>query len=621
MRSCATPSANSILPQLSHRDPFGSPLAREAHTWRRWITALVAGPLAQLIHRADASALTHPSSLAALWRGAVRESAWRVLLNGARERLLDGSRTRDCLTVTLPQAAIALPLARFGAFELDWPAELDQLDDPRLDDPLALIDLITHREALPSPERARVRAELLDSILNLAQARLALRLRLALASRPQPPHDPRLDDPEHFVTDGHPWHPMNRTRLGLTRAQVVRYASEQLALTPVCCLEIEASLARVAGTYLDESPRWFGPATPGFVRIPIHPVQRHRLAKLFPSLWAQALLRPVDRPPIPCRSLLSLRTVALAPERHLKLACNVLTTSTRRIVSPMSVHNGPEVTRLILEIQRRDPITAPLQLLAEPAAAGLEPERVGEHASELGAILRAAPSSDDGARAWVCAAIGERWPGTEELVLERAAVGYPGGRRERIAALLDDWIAQLVPPSLRLFAAYGVVLELHLQNTLIRVLDGRAAGFCVRDLGGIRIHAPRLAAAQLTRQPRFAEGSFIITEDLDEVRGKLEHTLFHAHFAHLFGVAATLGVDEASSWANLRGWIERSLNTWAGAPQTPADLRARMHDDLRQLTRPQVRAKALLRMRLRERSSDYDYVDVANALAPEPALD
>src|SRR5690606_26770052 len=104
-----------------------------------------------------------------------------------------------------------------------------------------------------------------------------------------------------------------------------------------------------------------------------------------------------------------------------------------------------------------------------------------------------------------------------------------GGRSERIAALIDDWIDRLVPASLRLYCCYGIALELHLQNTLVRVVDGRVAGFWVRDLGGIRIHAPRLAAANLPRTPSFAAGSFIITEDLDEVRSKLEHTLIHAH--------------------------------------------------------------------------------------------
>lgn len=564
---------------------------------------------------AKADALVQPDSLARHWSEALREAAWRLLSNAARERLLESTRTPECLIVALPSGPIELPLARSGPFELDWPA-LDRVSDPRIEDPLAIVDLLAAREQLPESDRLRVRAEIVDSLRNLAQARLARELRHALARRPELSGDPRLCDPEHFVTDGHPWHPGHRTRVGLRPAEVLRYTSEQLARTPVACVEVADRIARVAGTWMEESRRWFGEATPGFVRVPIHPAQLRRIIQLFPREWAQGCLRVVEQPPIVCRSLLSLRTVSLAPERHLKLACDVLTTSTHRWVSPMSVQNGPELTRLLLDIQARDPITNSLHLLAEPAAAGLEPERVGAQAGQLGAILRVAPRERESDRAWVCAAIGERWPGSEELVLERAAAGYPGGRRERIAALVDDWIDKLVPASLWLFARYGIALELHLQNTLVRVLDGRVAGFWVRDLGGIRIHTPRLAA-ELGRTPSFAANSFIVSDDLDEVRGKLEHTMLHAHLAHLFAIAGTLGVDEAECWAKLRRRIARDLNAWAEDPRLSVQVRTRVLADLHALIRPRVRAKALLRMRLSERSSDYDYTEVANALASD----
>ncbi len=589
-------------------------LDREAQRWRRWITALAAGPLGRLVADARGDLLVHPDSLARLWREAAREIAWRLLACAARERLLDATRTQDCLSVVLSGATIELPLARAGAFELDWPA-LDSIVDPHLDDPLALVDLLGERQQLAIVDRVRLRAEIVDSIANLAQARLARALRDRLAEQPGYRDDRRLGDPEHFVTDGHPWHPMNRTRLGLHRAEVVRYASDQLAATPVGCVDVELGHARIAGDYLDAAPRWFGEPPPGFVRLPLHPAQRRRIPELFPRLWADGTLRPVEGPAIPCRSLLSLRTLELDRDWHLKLACDVLTTSTRRWVSPMSVHNGPEVTRMLLDIQAEDPITATLALMQEPAAAGLEPERVGSAAGQLGAILRTAPRETERERAWVCAALGERWPGTNERVLERAAAGYPGGRRERIAALIDDWIAALVPPALRLYCCYGVALELHLQNTLVRVVDGRVAGFWVRDLGGIRIHTPRLSTARLASPPSFAASSFIVTDDLDEVRGKLEHTLFHAHLAHLFAVAGTLGINEAANWTKLRDCVERSLNAWAADPLADVELRARLREELRELTRPRVRAKALLRMRLHERSSDYDYTEVANALA------
>jgi siderophore synthetase component len=588
---------------------------------------LARGPLHEIAQIASPDASVWRSGLRSglldhAWRAAVRDTSARVLLAGIREQLLAGDDSGDALQVELDGGTLVLPLRRRGPFGLHWPAlELQRELDPRMDDPLALIEQLCTHAGLDTPERDRVAAELLDSLINLAQARVTDELRqlLARARARDPlrwPSDPRFEDPEHFVTDGHPWHPMARTRLGLSRAEVLRHAPEQLATTPIRCVDIDAALTRVAGDWSDESTRWFGAAPQGFVRVPIHPTSPRNLRRLFAPLLERGEIRAVDQPPLPCRSLLSLRTVALAPTRQLKLACPILTTSTRRLVSPMSVHNGPVVSRLIANIQRSDPVTATLRLLPEPAAAGLEPERVGTDAGELGAIIRVTPALGDNEGAWVCAAIGERWPGTDELVLERLCAGYPGGRVERVTALIDAWISKLVPPALRLFCGYGIALELHTQNTLAHVLDGRLLGIWVRDLGGIRIHTPRLSDAPGIPAPSFAADSFILTDDLDEVRGKLEHTLFHAHLNGLFATAGRLGVDELGCWERVRQCLADCCSRWGSEPGLSEARRRSLAADLEALSRPQVRAKALLRMRLVERSCDYDYTNVANIVAP-----
>jgi siderophore synthetase component len=607
-------TAGFTLLDMTHSSPPPS-LARLQHeraTWQRWLALLKAGPL-----RALAALFPAPSGEAELWRGAARETSARLLLAGVRERIVAGASGAGGLRVDLGEGALELPLRRRGPFELHRPALGAEPLDPRIDDPLALAAELCREAGLDAEACVRIEAEVLDSVINLAQARLTRALRHEIARDPSRlgvgTADPRLRDPEHFVTDGHPWHPMTRTRLGLRRWEVLRYAAEQLADTPVGCVDVEAGLVRVSGSWPEESARWFGVPPAGFVRIPIHPASPPRLPGVFPALFERGAIRPVAQPPRPARSLLSLRTVAIDPTRHLKLACPVHTTSTRRVVSPMSVHNGPELSRLLAHIQSVDRETASLVLMPEPAAAGLEPEQVGPRASELGAICRVAPALAAGEEAWVCAAIGERWPGSEELVLERACAGYPGGRRERLEALVDAWIELLAVPALRLFSRWGVALEVHGQNTLAVVAEGRLRAIRVRDLGGIRIHRPRLRALACP-QPSLAANSFIITDDLDEVRGKLEHTLFHAHLTCLFTTAAELGLDEARCWAKLRRLIDACYTRWRAEAGTDAQ-RRELAEDLEALTRPRVRAKALLRMRLVERSSDYDYTEVDNVLA------
>lgn len=562
-----------------------------------------------------------------LWLDAVRETSARLLLAGVREGLIGGGLVGGALQVDLDDGALELPLRELGPFGLHRPMLIAAPLDPRIGDPLHLATGILASAQLAPQERARVDLEICDSIVNLAQARAANVLRDAIARHPaivgrieHASTDARLTDPEHFVTDGHPWHPMTRTRVGLRRAEVLRHAADLLAHADIWCVDVEAELVRIGGDWHAESTQWFGEGPPGFVRIPVHPTALSRLRRWFADAFARGRIRVAPRPALPCRSLLSLRTVELSPTRHLKLACPMHTTSARRGVSPMSVHNGPLVSRLVTQIQQRDPITAPLALMPEPAAAGLEPTRMGARASELGAILRAVPSLPAGASAWVCAAMGERWPGTDELVLERACVGYPGGRIERLTALIDAWIERLVRPALRLYSRYGIALELHTQNTLACVADGRLLHLRVRDLGGIRIHAPRLRwHGWHGTTPNFAADSFIITQDLDEVRGKLEHSLFHAHLTSLFAVAGSLGLDERRCWASVRQLVVDCHARWLEEPGVDAERRRDLAVDLEAFTRPRIRAKALLRMRLHERSSDYEYTLVDNVLAGRDA--
>ncbi|WP_366526925.1 ferric iron reductase [Nannocystis sp.] len=162
-------------------------------------------------------------------------------------------------------------------------------------------------------------------------------------------------------------------------------------------------------------------------------------------------------------------------------------------------------------------------------------------------------------------------------------------------------------------SAHGVALELHLQNTLVVHRRGRLCGFIVRDLGGVRLHRARLAAAG--HDPALAAGSFIITDDLAELQTKLAHTLLHAHLAAVFTWAAELlGADERALWAHTRATIDAALTAWATAQPRLADACAA---DRAALLAPEVQAKALLRMRIDERVSDYAYTRVPSPLGTD----
>jgi len=529
----------------------------------------------------------------ALWRAANDEIAGRLLLAAAREELCDATLRADELEV----AGVVVPLAQTHALGLHAPRRGIALGDPL--DHWSRIAVALGCDAATT---LRIAAELDDGRARLVLAELASRVR-ALRTTRLADDDPRRSDAEHFVTRGHPWHPMVKTRMGLGWADNVRLAPELCARAMIDSVELPLGSVRRMGD--DDALAAAGVVlAEGGVRLPILRAQWSRIGAPL-----RALMRRVDAPAIVGRSLASLRTVALDGHGiHVKLALDVLTTSARRTVSPMSVANATVVSALLERIRARDPLTVgALSIMREVASAGLAPATFGAEARQIGVIVRDASVLDPSSI--VCAAIGER-DENDEPYLQRLVAGFPGSSTQQADALVIAYSTRLVPPLLRLWTAHGIALEPHMQNTIVRLDDGRIRGFVVRDLGGVRIHRPRLERAG--HALAFEPGSFIVTDDEDEASDKLAHALVHAHLSTLLReLVAHCGYDEALGWRRIGDVVDARLHEWS-SDSSLADAVAR---DRARLFAPRIRAKALLRMRIDDRSSEYRYVWLDNPLA------
>lgn len=576
---------------------------RELGTFLRWAPAV-----GRCLLGDDAGGLGE-ADVRAAWRHGQRGIAARLLVSAVREGLVGGAVRGGALVIE--GDAEGLPLRRGGVLALPVP-DLAAPRPPWLEDVRVLWERIAAGLSLDDAACRRVEQELADSAFNLALARLAEGLRPAWARTH--PEDPRATDPEHWVTEGHPWHPMTKTRLGLGLAEHARLAPELQAVTPLAAVDVRAERAQATAELGERLEPWLGKPAPGWVRLPVHGRQLPRLARRLGDRFGRDVV-PVMGIRDRGRSLLSLRTVAFETPGtgplHLKLALGVHTTSARRVVSPMSVHNGPRVSELLARIQAADSECAsPLRICAETMTGGLRSEVDG--AAELGVIVRDAHAfvGPGGAPAWVCAGLGAASPLDGRTGVARLCDGFEGPKPERARAMIERYLALLCPPLLRLCVVHGVALEAHLQNMLVHVVDGRPHGFVIRDLGGIRIHGPRLRARGWSFEPH--PGSFIVTDDLDELRGKLAHTLVHAHLGTLFAwVEELMGLPEAEAWALARASVAACLRRFAADPA----LRPACEADLDAWLAPRVRAKALLRMRIVDASSDYAYAEVDNPLA------
>jgi siderophore synthetase component len=390
--------------------------------------------------------------LARLWGAFAREP-----LPGIRGRTRTGGVLRVDVGVELSGSAVAAE-----PFATPPPGFALTLDGHRYADPAELVAALDL-----GPHTGRLAAEVADSVANLALAR---------AAQPEPDGGPPalvrfagngLADLEQCVVDGHPLHPLCRTRLGLSRAEVRAYAPEHHPLVQLRVYEVPERDWLTTGAGLPP-------------RLLVHPWQAEHVVDRYPAL------KPTGET-VPARPLMSLRTLALDtdPRWHVKTAVDVQMTSAVRTVSPAAVRNGPVVSALLAELGSR----AGIGVLREVAAGAVLVD--GQPCRSLAMVRRAVPVPPKEAALLPLAALAAPSPATgRSLLTEAVSLGYQG-RPMRFAAAL---VQLLLPPLLRLLHQ-GVALEAHGQNTLVLLRGGRPARIYYRDVGGVRLSPARLGDA------------------------------------------------------------------------------------------------------------------------------
>lgn len=394
---------------------------------------------------------------------------------------------------------------------------------------------------LPAAPRARLAAEVADSVANLAMAyRQAPAPPDLAALTALPPADAAVLA-EQLVVDGHPLHPCCRTRLPMTRAQVRAYAPEYRPVVPVRWWRVPAG-------------RWHSTGAGLPPLLPVHPWQE---AHLDPAAHG---LRP-DARVSATRPLMSLRTVALDAATHLKLAVDVQMTSAVRRVSPAAVHNGPLLSDLTAAIARRLP---GFEVLAETAAGAVCVD--GRPQPALAVVRRRAPRLAAGQLALPLAALTAA--GTADappLAVQAARLAYRGDP----AALLDGLLGVLLPPVMALLAA-GVALEAHGQNLLVVLESGRPVRLLYRDFGGVRVSPRRLAAAGFPAPPLVGD---VVSDDPRVLRTKLAAAV-GVVVGQLVAVCAAAGADEGGCWARVSRHLAAACAAVPGAAADEAAWRS-----------------------------------------------
>ena len=301
-------------------------------------------------------------------------------------------------------------------------------------------------------------AEMIDS-------RDAVAAILAARGRSAAPGDPYRRSEQSLIT-GHPYHPAPKARGGGPVAAWLPYAPEAYARFPLVLLGVREDMLVEEGdtSALDA----LGQAPPGYRLLPAHPWQLDLVDLAEP--FADGRLIRLGTTGFDVWPTAAIRTL-YTPERDLFLKFS------------LDVRITNDIRRLwrhdLLKLRRTDEAVA--RAFAAGPAAWLSDRgyrTAGFAFEELAVLVR------DGLH-------GHLPPGATPLLAAGLVEGFDGNPldvTDDSAAWWEAYLGVVVPPALAAFADHGVVLEAHLQNTLVAVdADGLPVQALFRDAEGVKL--------------------------------------------------------------------------------------------------------------------------------------
>ncbi|RDW72328.1 uncharacterized protein DSM5745_07500 [Aspergillus mulundensis] len=590
-----------------------------------------------------------------------------------RSRSLDSSSTERELYVQPPTPfATDCTIRLTCALSVDACVEVEQhrvagfLRPDYLCPPLALIDKVTGNSieevhpgpvcqviflwhpGLPHEVLTGLQRELQSSVDN--QQRW---LEYAASSLPLTVASPLIDW-ERSVIWGHPCHPLHRTYLPLPPLDPVlpNHDDFNTLLEPsITFLSVPRHDLTISGPFSATLAPLLqtlniNPSSPDHIVIP---ALTHQLPAILPSYPAATPVKTIDGL---AKAHISLRTVSLSPECnfpfHLKFSLNCQITSAIRNLHPHTVQDGPQLSSLLADLLPQNLwvfthaacVTGTQHPPAPKSASGSESESESGRAQYLACILRHSLEGQAEEQ-------GETLIPVAALYNSPRALSPQTGKPRCYADLLFDlnspskkrsWLRAytraLFPLVLPPLAKYGIGLEAHGQNVLLRVAKatGRITGFAVRDFDGLRIHTATLQRAipeQYRHRLDALSGveenrrSRNFVDNEEAVRKKVYHALIQSHIGPLvYGLGleglnaeaeagAEDGDDGGGGWTIVREELGRVLlSEDLSGPGTES----RRREVYAFMVKETMSVKCFLQMRMQRISGDRFERELPNVL-------
>lgn len=499
--------------------------------------------------------------------------------------------------------------------------------EPRTVRPDEVLTVLAERQ----PETAEIAADLRAAV---AHAGTTMEGWARLADR-MPRPGSMLAAERMAATRNRPFHPTARAASGWSAAELSRYGPQRTGALGMDWVAVRRDRLRhgsgddshrIEQLVLDDmdldllagAARRAGVSFADYQPLPVHPWQAEHV---LPEQYANELDRgdvvPLAHHLGRFHPTSSLRTLIACPEneRHLKLPLGVATLGAARLLPPRYLDNAERAERTMRRLIESDDGLRELVLLCDEGTwcGWRDPDgddEFDDRPGQLAAQVRRYPAGLLNGESLVIpmsALAAHEWPVLETAL---AAAGFPDP--VGFFRALAEAFCSLAFGFLR----YGVLPELHGQNVLVVLANGRVAKFVLRDHDTLRLYPEWLRAAGVP-DPNYrikpgAPQSLHLSSP-EELLGYAQTLGFQVN---LYGIADAIarhyGVDERTLWHELRDSIAAAV---AVLPGNVADLVSS-----RLLRAPEWPSRQLLGPLLRSGRSAGVSMPASTGRVPNPLL-
>ncbi|PTU86422.1 siderophore synthetase [Staphylococcus pasteuri] len=349
---------------------------------------------------------------------------------------------------------------------------------------------------------------------------------------------------ESLVIEGHPTHPLTKTKLPLTKDEIRRYSPEFEKIIPLHIMLVSSSemvttsmegddqfiINNVIPELKDKIQHFLNPFdlnVDDYRAIFVHPWQYdHVIGDKFKMWISEKILIPTPFT-VDSKATLSFRTMELLKRPfHVKLPVNVQATSAVRTVSTVTTVDGPKLSYALQDMLN---IYPELKVAAEPFGEYINTDP--DLARQLACIIREKPELNQVGSTIVSASLVNRNPVDLEVVVDSYIKWLDNElTKDNIERFMREYTRTLVKPLIAYIQDYGIALEAHMQNTIVNLGPDYQITFLVRDLGGSRIDIKtlqqKLPHIEITNES-------LIAENIEAVIAKFQHAVIQNQLAEL----------------------------------------------------------------------------------------